>query len=96
MLKIEILVGTATKKSGTSAKNGKAYEIVEQEGWAHVSDQNGNPAPYPSRISIQLENGQPPYLPGSYTLADGSFFVGDFSRLSIGRLRLVPIPASAK
>jgi len=94
-IKIEILVGTATKKSGTSSKSGKPYEIVEQEGWAHVCDQQGNPAPYPSRITVQLDNGQPPYPPGVYTLHDSSYGVGDFSSLQLRRLRLVPLTAPA-
>jgi len=90
MFKIEILAGVATKKTGTS-KGGKPYEIVEQEGWAHVCDQQGNPAPYPSRISITLDNNQPPYPPGAYTLHESCFYVGDFSRLTLGRLRLLPL-----
>lgn len=91
MIRIEIKAGTANKRSGTSVKSGKPWEIVEQEAWAFLFDQSGNPAPYPSKIVIQLENGQPPYPAGNYTLADQCFYVGDFGRLTVGRVKLVPV-----
>ncbi|MBK9394262.1 MAG: helix-destabilizing protein [Uliginosibacterium sp.] len=95
MFKIEILVGAATKRSGTS-KGGKPYEMIEQEAWAHVCDQQGNPAPYPSRIVLTLENNQMPYPAGHYTLHESCFYVGDYQKLTLGRVRLVPIPMPEK
>ncbi len=94
MLKIEILNGVPTTKSGQ--KNGKPWEIVEQQAWVHLTDQNGQPHPYPSETTIQLERGQSPYLPGVYTLSDSSYAIGDFRRLNVSRPKLVPYPVQAK
>ena len=91
MIRIEIKTGTATKRQGTSAKTGKPWEIVEQQAWAFLVDASGNSAPYPSEIVIQLENGQPPFPAGNYTLADSVYYVGDFKRLMLGRVKLVPV-----
>lgn len=64
-----------------------------QTAWAHTHSRNGNLNAYPERITINLEDGQAPYPIGNYQIAPSSLYVGDFGRLSLGRLVLSPIQA---
>ena len=88
-MKIEIQTDAITTRSGTSAA-GKPYTIRSQEGWLHTAG-----APYPTRLEINLDDNQPPHSPGHYDVAEESFFVDKYRRLSVGRLKLIPIAASA-
>lgn len=45
---------------------------------------------YPVLVKITLDEGQPAYAPGLYTVHLSSFKVGQFGSLMIDRLRLVP------
>ena len=77
MVKVEIQSAEAvTEKSGTSARTQKPYHIREQQAFAHLPGQ-----PYPVQCVVNLEDGEPPYSPGLYRLADTSFFVGRFGQL---------------
>lgn len=92
-IRIEIKSPHVTENSGTS-KAGKPYTIRKQTAWAHVTDQDGKPMDYPARIEIQLEREQPAYAAGNYGVGPASFFVGDYDRLSLGRLVLLPLKAA--
>lgn len=97
MIKIEVKSGVATARNVNVTKGrnaGTVMQMVEQEAWAFTADANGNPHPYPSRFVIDLEQGAQPYPPGFYTLATQSIYVGDFSKLKLGRVKLVPIKAA--
>lgn len=95
MIRIEVVSTTVDEKHGTSRKSGKPYAIREQNAYAHVLDESGKPAKYPVQCRIGLEENAPPYTPGMYQLDPRSIFVGEFGRLSIGRLRLVPLAQPA-
>lgn len=88
MLKIEVKTTDITERKGT--KNGRDWQIRNQEAYAHIQNRNGSPAPYPQRILLPLDNGnssrapQPPYAVGTYYLSDSSLYVGDFSALRLG------------
>ncbi len=88
MIRIEIAGTHVEEKSGN--KNGKDWKIREQGAWAHLLDEYGNPEKYPVACSITLEKDAPAYGPGFYTLDPRSIKVGDFRRLEIGRMRLLP------
>ncbi|WP_419721211.1 single-stranded DNA-binding protein, partial [Pectobacterium versatile] len=45
---------------------------------------------YPELIKINLEEGQPAYQAGFYTLHSSSFRVGSYNQLQIGRIVLIP------
>lgn len=93
-IRIEVKSGVATSRNVNVTKGrnaGSVMQMVEQEAWAFLTDRNGNPAPYPSRIVLDLEQGQQPYPPGMYTFAPQSFYVGDFSKVKIGRPVLVAL-----
>lgn len=88
-MKIEIKTSEVITKSGTS-KNGRQYSIREQVGYALIPGEA-----YPVRVSLPLRDEQPAYQPGMYQVLDESYMVGDFGRLTIGRLQLAPVAASA-
>lgn len=96
MLRIEIKSLSVIEQSGTSQKTGKPYTLRKQTGWAYTYDNMGDLNPFPERIEISLADKQAAYLVGQYTLADRTFYVGDYSSLTIGRLILDPIPAIPK
>ncbi len=93
MIRIEVARTTVDERSGV--KDGKSWTIREQAAWAHLLDENGEPQKYPVACSIPLEKGAAPYLPGFYTLDLRSIYVGDFRRLELGRVKLVPEPKAA-
>lgn len=90
MIKIEVRSTVVTNVSGTS-KNGKPFSIDKQEGWAHFPDQ-----PYPLRIEISLGRNSTAYAPGFYKFDAKSFYVDRFNSLTLGRLELVPMAATAE
>lgn len=83
---IEIRDGDTVRiQSGTSKRTGKAYSIRKQEAWYHDKK-----APYPSRIEVNLEDGQPAYVAGLYIVDfDHSVYVDRFGSLQLGRLILM-------
>ncbi len=68
-------------------RSAKGYVFRTQTGWTSL---NGEVRKAP----ISLEEGQPAYELGMYTLGDGSFYFGDYGRLMLGRLELVPVPGT--
>lgn len=87
-MQIEVTSPAVTERSGT--KNGKDWSIRTQTAYAFIPDETGKPKQYPESINIDLKKDQQPFAPGRYLLADASFHVGDYGKLSIGRLVLVP------
>lgn len=85
-VKIEVHSDNVDVRSGTSAK-GRPYTIREQ--FAYV--QLGND-PYPTKIKLNLKEGQLAYRPGHYVLHDSSFYVDQYSNLQVS-VALVPAPA---
>lgn len=77
------------ERSGTD-KNGKPWEIREQDAWVCIGD-----APYPQRTRIRLEKGQPAYPKGNYQLREDSFFIGKFESFMCNP-RLEPVAAPMK
>lgn len=100
MIKIEvkstaIQPRTITVKSG--ARAGQQMTFHEQDAYAFTTDDEGNPRPYPQRITLNINvpEGQAPYAPGFYMLDPSCFFVDRFNALQLGRLRLKPFAAQA-
>ena len=88
MLKIEVKSTEIVSQSGN--KNGRDWSIRSQEAYAFIKNRNGTDAPFPEKIRINLDNGNPsrpaqsPYAVGVYYLADSSVYVGDFNSLRLG------------
>jgi hypothetical protein len=88
MIRIEVVSTVVDERSGN--KNGKNWLIREQGGYAHLLDETSKPLKYPVACSIPLEKDAQPYQPGFYFLDLRSVYVGDFRRLELGRVKLVP------
>ena len=94
MIRIEVVSTVVDERSGN--KNGKNWLIREQGAYAHRLDENSKPLKYPVACSIPLEKDAQPYQPGFYTLDLRSVYVGEFRRLELGRVKLVPAGNAAK
>ena len=88
MIRIEVVNGAVDERSGS--KNGKNWTIREQSAYAHLLDEFGKPHKYPVQCSIPLDRDAPAYQPGFYMLDPRSIYVGDFRRLELGRVKLIP------
>lgn len=93
MIAIEIKTDQFTIRSGIGKKTGQNYSIREQEAWAWLCGDEGFLQPFPTRFVIALDDNQPVFPIGHYTLNPSSIFVAQFSRLSLGRLKLIPSAA---
>ena len=61
------------------------FQIHEQVAWAFLFDAEGCRDPYPTRITLRLEEEQLGYAPGRYYLAPQSVYVKDrFGNLALG------------
>jgi len=85
MIRIEITQSqaTATTRSGTS-NDGRPYSIRQQSAYAYLGGE------YPEMFTFRLDNDQAPYPTGLYILDASSVIVGNYSRLSIGNIKLIP------
>lgn len=93
MSKIIIRTAVSHPRSIRGKNNGPSFNFNEQNA-AIMKD--GEDFPHPFRI--RLDDGQPPYPVGEYTVDGSSFVVGQYGDLQIGRrVVLVPImpPAAA-
>ncbi len=90
MINIEIKSDQIVTRNGISKRTGQPYLMREQEAWGFICGGDGRVPPYPTRISLQLEDNQPPFPAGNYILDPSSIYVGQYSKLSLGRIRLAP------
>lgn len=81
---IEIKNAGVTEKTVTARKDGRQYLIREQVGWIDIGK------PYPQEVRIPVENGKDPYAPGKYTVDPACLYLDRYSKLTLGRLRLLP------
>lgn len=81
MLKIEVFKDDVKIASRTMpGKDGKPPRTIhEQDAYAHLSGR------FPTQMKLQLEEGQPPYEAGIYTLHSSSFVVNNFGSLELKR-----------
>lgn len=89
MFRVIVESAEVTEKRGIAAKTGKPYQIREQEVYVYLLDGQGVEKKFPSAIRVGLDD-SPPYAPGEYRLSPDFLHVGDFGRLMVGRIRLVP------
>lgn len=81
MLKIEIFADDVKIASRTMpGKDGKPpRNIYEQDAYAYLSGR------FPTLMKLQLEEGQPPYVAGNYTVHSSSFVVNNYGSLELKR-----------
>ncbi len=88
-MKIEIKSDRVDEYHGQ--KDGRQFVIRNQTGWLHVDGSQD----YPERVKVRIDDGQPPYAPGMYLIADESYYINRFGSLQLGALRLVPLAKSS-
>ncbi|WP_087016516.1 single-stranded DNA-binding protein [Thaumasiovibrio subtropicus] len=81
MLKIEIFQDDVKINTRISpGKEGKPPRTIrEQDAYAHISGR------FPTLMKLQVEEGQPPYEAGVYTVHSSSFVVNNFGALELKR-----------
>lgn len=94
-LTIEVKTDAVETRQGVSSRTNKPYTIRSQAAYITCYDQSGQKAPYPERISLNLDDNQQAYPVGHYLLdTDKCIYVGDFGRLMLGRPKLTPVKNS--
>lgn len=93
MIRIDIDDASVNVRSGTNTRG--PWQSREQTAWVHLFERNGTPQPHPQRMIVRLDDDQQPYPVGKYQLADNSFYLGDFGRLTLYP-RLVALAAAAQ
>ena len=92
MIIIEIESTAVAQKSGSNAKGPWTMYFQQILITGHHVD--GFPARHPRESTIQLDDKNPtPYPAGKYVIAPESYYFGDFSRVSLGRLKLQTVAA---
>jgi hypothetical protein len=86
---IEVKSGAVSEKT-VRGKDGREYLIREQAGWVDLGK------PYPQEVRISLERGQEGYAAGEYLMDQSCLYVDRYGKLSLGRLKLVPLNAKLK
>ncbi|QFT09710.1 single-stranded DNA-binding protein [Vibrio sp. THAF190c] len=92
MLKIEIFPENVQVETRTiPAKEGKPpRKIYEQIAYAHLGGK------FPVEMKLQLEEGQPAYVSGLYTIHSSSFVINQFGSLELKRFGLLIDPIVEK
>ncbi len=95
MTKVTVTSPAINVLKGIGKTSGKPYELRIQTGYLHTVDSDGAAGEIPDKFEFILQDGEPPYARGHYTLAPSAHFVGRDGRLSVAA-RLVPLANSAK
>jgi len=82
---IKVHVQSAAVVTRPSKKGG---EFREQTGYVDLVDREGQQLR--QKIVVPLQREQEPYAPGTYTLAQSSFYVGEYNKLAV-YVRLAPL-----
>lgn len=90
MIKIEVKDSATRVVSGNSKKTGKSYEFHKQDAFAHLPGE-----PYPVRMEFSHESAKDALAPGMYLLTPESFYVDRYGKLTLGRLKVVPVAKAA-
>ena len=80
------------KQSGIAKGSGKPYELFKQTAYIYIGD-----APFPEKIEVLLDDGQPAFAIGKYSLdVNRAIVVGAFHSLAIDSRKLVFVPIETK
>lgn len=81
MFKIQV------KDRAVEQRTVKNFTFRTQTGWTVLNGET-------RRVPLSLTDDQKPYEEGVYAIGDASFYFGDYGKLMLGRLELVPIAAA--
>lgn len=77
-------------REGVSQKNGRPYKMITQVGYAHVGGK------FPKEFKIKMQDGQPAWPAGKYTLSVNSLVISPYGDLEVGReMLLLPVDSSS-
>lgn len=93
MIKIVITSPEVRNMKGIGKVSGKPYDMNFQTAHAFTVSADGVVSEFPDKFEITLDNGQPPYQRGTYTLAPSAIQVSRDGKLET-RPRLVAAPAA--
>lgn len=89
MIRIVIKSDNVVTRAGTGKAAGKTFR--------HQSGAVDNGQDFPAPCRIPLDDHQPPYPPGIYTLTAGSYYVGNFGDIEVSRsMKLVRLDEKAQ
>jgi hypothetical protein len=98
MLKVIVHNGEARQIAGTSKTTNKPYSFRVQEAYLFTLNKEGQPAPFPEKFEVMLDDNQAPYAPGEYQLHPSSIYLDRQGRVAVSP-RLAPLakrpPAAA-
>lgn len=99
-IRIDVTDTPIDEKHGISSKTQKAYHMRTQTAYAYVVSHEGVLCDFPEKFEISLEDGQSPYVRGSYTLHPSVFVIkadsfGHPKLVADDRPRLVAVPAAS-
>jgi hypothetical protein len=92
MIRVVILSPDVKTLSGNAKISGKPYTIRIQTGHAFTVAQDGSVGEYPDKFEFFLEDGQPPYAKGHYTVQPSALTVSRDGKMQF-LPRLAPVPA---
>lgn len=101
MIKVQVTSTDVRRMTGNAKATGKPYDMSFQEAWFFLTDREGRPDPYPTKVEIALPKDKDGaalfYAPGNYQLHPSSIYVDRNGGLSVApRLQAVaPAPKSA-
>lgn len=101
MIKVQITSTQVRRMTGNAKGTGKPYDMSFQDAWMFLTDRDGKPDPYPTKVEIMLpkdKDGAALFYPeGNYQLHPSSIYVDQTGRLALSPrlVALAPAPKSA-
>lgn len=94
MIKIRILTDKTQHLKGVGKASGKPYDMHLQTGYAFTIDGDGTVSEIPEKFEFVLDQEQPPFQRGDYTLTPDAVYIDRNGRMGINP-KLKPVPAKA-
>ena len=101
MIKVQIASTDVRRMTGNAKGTGKAYDMSFQDAWMFLTNREGQPEPYPTKVEVMLpkdKDGAALFYPvGNYQLHPSSIYVDQTGRLALSPrlVALAPAPKSA-
>lgn len=99
MIKVQITSTNVRRMQGNAKATGKPYDMSFQDAWMFLTDRDGKPDPYPTKVEVNLpkdKDGAALFYPeGNYQLHPSSVYVDNGGRLALSP-RLVALAPPAK
>lgn len=101
MIKVQIASTDVRRMTGNAKGTGKAYDMSFQDAWMFLTNREGQPEPYPTKVEVMLpkdKDGAALFYPvGNYQLHPSSIYVDQTGRLALSPrlVALAPAPKSS-